>query len=199
MTRSKHPLFGGAIQAFLPAGAIDASSIRLVPNNQEVFMHSESDQSIIIEILERVDEVAEENAIKYHFDALAEANDAQNNQDHIVDRIESIPLNLLAVQRLNSAWYLMGRQQVSKYNEQAKNIINLHLCLLRLSGDLATDILISFNDPVFVNAQSSSSDQQNSNASRWTLNDFEQFFHSFEIVDFGLFASTNEVDMAENQ
>lgn len=44
----------------------------------------------------------------------------------------------------------MGRQQVSKYNEQAKNIINLHLCLLRLSGDLATDILISFNDPVFV-------------------------------------------------
>jgi len=40
------------------------SSIRLVPNNQEVFMHSESDQSIIIEILERVDEVAEENAIK---------------------------------------------------------------------------------------------------------------------------------------
>jgi len=51
---------------------------------------------------------------------------------------------------LNSAWYLMGRQQVSKYNEQAKNIINLHLCLLRLSGDLATDILISFNDPVFV-------------------------------------------------
>jgi len=24
MTRSKHPLFGGAIQAFLPAGAIDA-------------------------------------------------------------------------------------------------------------------------------------------------------------------------------
>jgi len=48
-------------------------------------------------------------------------------------------------------------------------------------------------------AQSSSSDQQNSNASRWTLNDFEQFFHSFEIVDFGLFASTNEVDMAENQ
>jgi hypothetical protein len=40
------------------------SSIRLVPNNQEVFMHSESDQSIIVEILERVDEVSDENAIK---------------------------------------------------------------------------------------------------------------------------------------
>ncbi len=81
MTRIKHPLFGGAIQAFIPDGTIDArqkdflkifriiiidlfSSIRLVPNNQEVFMHAESDQSIIIEILERVDEVTDENAIK---------------------------------------------------------------------------------------------------------------------------------------
>lgn len=52
--------------------------------------------------------------------------------------------------RISSAWYLFGRQQVSKYHEQAKNIVHIHLCLLRLSGDLATDILISFNDPVFV-------------------------------------------------
>ncbi len=52
--------------------------------------------------------------------------------------------------RITSAWYLFGRQQVSKYHEQAKNIIHLHLCLLRLGEDLATDILISFNDPVFV-------------------------------------------------
>jgi hypothetical protein len=40
------------------------SSIRLVPNNQEVYMHNESDQSIIVEILERVDEVSDENSIK---------------------------------------------------------------------------------------------------------------------------------------
>ena len=40
------------------------SSIRLVPNNQEVFMHADSDQSIIIEILERVTEVSDEHAIK---------------------------------------------------------------------------------------------------------------------------------------
>jgi hypothetical protein len=36
---------------------------------------------------------------RYHFDALAEANDAQNVQDHIVDRIEPIPINSLIVQR----------------------------------------------------------------------------------------------------
>ncbi|CAF1154854.1 unnamed protein product [Adineta steineri] len=198
MTRIKRPLFGGAIQAFLPDGFIDASSIRLVPNNQEVFMHAQSDQSIIVEILERVNEVSDENAIKYHFDALAEANDAQNTQDHIVDKIQSIPINSLIVQRLTSAWYLFGRQQVSKYNEQAKNIVYIHLCLLRLGGDLATDLLISFNDPVFVSEQSSSNDQQNQNGSRWTLNDFEEFFRSLEVVDYGLFLPSSNDDNSQS-
>lgn len=52
--------------------------------------------------------------------------------------------------RLTAAWYLFGRQQVSKYHEQAKNIVHMHVCLLRLGGDLATDILISFNDPTLI-------------------------------------------------
>ncbi|UJR29239.1 hypothetical protein I4U23_010453 [Adineta vaga] len=198
MTRIKRPLFGGAIQAFLPDRNIDASSIRLVPNNQEVYMHAESDQSIIVEILERVDEVSDENAIKYHFDALAEANNAENVQDHIIDKIESIPITSLNVQRLTSAWYLFGRQQVSKYHEQAKNIVHLHLCLLRLGGEIATDILISFNDPVLVNSQSSSNDEQIQNGSRWTFDDFKEFFSSFEVVDYGLFVptTTDDVDMS---
>ena len=37
---------------------------------------------------------------RYHFDALAEANDAEQSQDHIVDRIESIPIDSLNVQQL---------------------------------------------------------------------------------------------------
>lgn len=53
-------------------------------------------------------------------------------------------------------------------------------------------------------AQSSSNDQQNENGSRWTLNDFEQFFRSLEIIDYGLFVPTtnnensqsNDVDMS---
>jgi hypothetical protein len=54
-------------------------------------------------------------------------------------------------------------------------------------------------------AQSSSNDQQNQSGSRWTLNDYEQFFRSLEIVDYGLFVPTttnnensqpNDVDMS---
>ncbi len=52
--------------------------------------------------------------------------------------------------------------------------------------------------------QSSSNDQQIQSGSRWTLNDFEQFFRSLEIVDYGLFVPTtnnensqsNDVDMS---
>jgi len=52
--------------------------------------------------------------------------------------------------------------------------------------------------------QSSSNDQQIQHGSRWTLNDFEQFFRSLEIVDYGLFVPTsnnensqsNDVDMS---
>ena len=39
--------------------------------------------------------------------------------------------------------------------------------------------------------ESSSNDQQNQNGSRWILNDFEQLFRSFEIVDYGLFVTTS--------
>ena len=44
-------------------------------------------------------------------------------------------------------------------------------------------------------AQSSSHDQQNQSTTRWSLNDFEQFFRSFDIVDFNLFVpTTNEAN-----
>jgi hypothetical protein len=52
--------------------------------------------------------------------------------------------------------------------------------------------------------QSSSNDQQIQSSSRWTLNDFEEFFRSLEVVDYGLFVTTtnnensqsNDVDMS---
>ncbi|XP_073874631.1 ran guanine nucleotide release factor isoform X3 [Macaca fascicularis] len=46
------PLFGGAFSAILPTGAIDVSDLRPVPDNQEVFCHPVTDQSLIVELLE---------------------------------------------------------------------------------------------------------------------------------------------------
>ncbi|KAI8622709.1 hypothetical protein BC830DRAFT_1052748, partial [Chytriomyces sp. MP71] len=51
MTQS-HPLFGGAISLLLPNGYVDASQLRQVPDNQEVFVSSTDNSSIIVELLE---------------------------------------------------------------------------------------------------------------------------------------------------
>ena len=44
------------------------SDVRQVPDNQEVFTHSRTDQSMIIEILEFA-EGADEDAVKYVFES----------------------------------------------------------------------------------------------------------------------------------
>lgn len=49
----------------------------------------------------------------------------------------------------DGVYYLHGRDQVSKYKETAKNLIDIHLALYRYRN-FATDILITFNDPILI-------------------------------------------------
>jgi hypothetical protein len=72
MATSKRELFGGAITANLPNGYLDArfvvqyaslkwtalmySDMRQIPDNQEVFLSSNSETSVIFEILQMVEE-----------------------------------------------------------------------------------------------------------------------------------------------
>jgi hypothetical protein len=76
-------LFGGAITAELPTGCIDASyvsivstpshsahffgtsDLRQVPDTQEVFLYPDSEISIIIEVLERVEPADNYDAAKF--------------------------------------------------------------------------------------------------------------------------------------
>ncbi|XP_028840172.1 ran guanine nucleotide release factor isoform X2 [Denticeps clupeoides] len=70
------PLFGGALSACVPHGAQDVSELRQVPDNQEVFAHRHTDQSIVVELLEHQGHVEDEGAARYHFEDLAESNHA---------------------------------------------------------------------------------------------------------------------------
>ena len=45
---SIRPLFGGAFSCFIPTNSLDASSVREVPDNQEVFCHTDNDQSLMV-------------------------------------------------------------------------------------------------------------------------------------------------------
>lgn len=51
---TRKPLFGGALEAELPEQFADVSTIRQVPDNQEVFIDKDGFTSIIFDITERV-------------------------------------------------------------------------------------------------------------------------------------------------
>jgi hypothetical protein len=67
-------LFGGAITMTLPASFEDVSTIRQVPDHQEVFVDQLTDMSLIVEIL-AFEEVSNEGAAQHFFDDLAQFNE----------------------------------------------------------------------------------------------------------------------------
>ena len=95
------PLFGGAMSICIPSQWRDVSEIRQVPDNQEVFqdctfadgsvfqgelgIHG-SGGCIVIEVLEREDDVSDDCAAEFYYKDLAEANgsiDDSNSRDDI--------------------------------------------------------------------------------------------------------------------
>ncbi|KAK7487968.1 hypothetical protein BaRGS_00020869 [Batillaria attramentaria] len=178
-------LFGDAIAGILPSDVQDMSEVREIPDNQEVFAHPNTDQSIIIEILEFVQET-DEQALRTHFEDLASSNDAASSSDSCILGTEVLDRQQLAMKQCSCAYWLMGQQRVSKFNESAKNDVNLHMVLYRLP-QFTTDILVTFNDPVNVNPESSSHQAMATATVPWTVDDFRALVNSLTIVDTGLF------------
>lgn len=184
MSLKANDLLGGALSVLLPSNAKDISDLRQIPDNQEVFAHPVTDQSIIIEILEYVDKDDEE-AIRTHFSDLASDNDVQSG-DAIIAQTEKIPDTDLKMTQCDNAYYILGQQNVSKFNEAAKNTVDMHIGLFRISK-FTTDILVTFNNPSNINPESSSHKPVPVSADPWTLQDFRQILTSLAIVDEGIF------------
>lgn len=69
------PLFGGALSVTIPARLDDISQFRQVPDTQEVFADANTDQSVVVELLEPC-EAEDGDAAKFHFNSLASDNEA---------------------------------------------------------------------------------------------------------------------------
>ncbi|XP_051900654.1 ran guanine nucleotide release factor [Pristis pectinata] len=187
-------LFGGSFSVVLPPHAIDVSDIRELPDNQEVFMHSSTDQSIIIELLEYQGQVPDEDAARYHFDDVTAINGVSAGDGTEVLSVGPISRDQIALKELSSAWFLSGRQRVAKFNEQAKNTVNMHLVLFRLP-QYTTDILITFNDPTMISPLSSSrgadpvqpGGSSANPAQCWTLEQFRATAHSLRLLNPAVF------------
>ncbi|XP_072254957.1 ran guanine nucleotide release factor [Pyxicephalus adspersus] len=199
----QRPLFGGAFSAQLPPSVQDVSELREIPDNQEVFAHVHTDQSVIIELLEYQDGMSDPDAARYHFEDVATSNDAQGKAE--VVSVEPLPLAQLSLSSCSSAWALTGHQLVSKFNEQAQNTVTIYMALFRMP-QYSTDLLVTFkglreipdNQEVFAHVHTDQSviielleyqdGMSDPDAARpWTQEDFNRLLCSFRLHDPSIF------------
>lgn len=180
------PLFGGALSAVFPRGTVDVSDLREIPDNQEVFASAHSDQSVIVELVEYQGQVADHDAARYHFEDIAAGNSALEPGSSEVSSVVALQKPDLLLSECSSAWMLTGTQRVSKFNEDARNTVTLHLGLFRLP-QFSTDVLVSFNDPQNISAGSSSASATGPHEQRWTVQDFHQLLRTLTLHNPGLF------------
>ncbi|KAF3787820.1 Ran guanine nucleotide release factor [Nymphaea thermarum] len=76
---SEHPLFGGAISSAFPMRFQDLSSIREVPDHQEVFADSSRDESLFFELLELKNDVSDSESAIWFLQDLANEQDAEGS------------------------------------------------------------------------------------------------------------------------
>lgn len=181
-----HPLFGGALSAVLPQTATDISKVREIPDNQEVFAHAHTDQSLIVELVEYQGQVADQDAARYHFEDIASSNKALEPGAFEVTGVVPLSKSEVSLSHCSSAWMLTGTQCVSKFNEDARNVVTLHLGLFRLP-QFATDVLITFNDPHSISPDSSSATSAETHREPWTVLDFQRLMQTLTLHNPGLF------------
>ncbi|XP_050933069.1 LOW QUALITY PROTEIN: ran guanine nucleotide release factor [Lates calcarifer] len=181
-----HPLFGGALSAVIPHSATDISELREIPDNQEVFAHAHTDQSLIVELVEYQGQVTDQDSARYHFEDIAGSNKALEPGGFEVTSVAALPKSELSLSECSSAWMLTGTQCVSKFNEEAKNTVTLHPGVLRLP-QFSTDVLITFNDPQSISPDSSSAAAVETHREPWTVQEFQRLLQTLTLHNPGLF------------
>lgn len=162
-------------------------------------MDSDSTISIIIEILEKVDQTDLTRAAQYvffvlrsiyihiftypksrfHFDSLAHDNSALSSMVHDTKIIPNDLQGDLILSRI----VLVGTQHVPKFNQLQPDEVRIAMCLFRIE-DKDTDMVVTANVPM----QSASGEVIREEEWVTAKAIFDSLIMSLEIVDIGLFA-----------
>lgn len=148
----RRELFGGAITVDLPTRLVDVSDFRPVPDNQEVWTDADRDESIIVELLERVDVGPSdaEGAAAWFFRDLAAVNDASVESG--LSRISRVTV-MTGDEHLPSlngpfahASMCVGTQTVAKGRDgdDKRNDVEVVVVNVRLP-QVRTDVLVTLN------------------------------------------------------
>ncbi|KER25595.1 hypothetical protein T265_06995 [Opisthorchis viverrini] len=119
------------------------SDLRQIPDNQEVFVHPSTNQSVVVDILEQIDTQDPKEAARLHFQEVGRTNDAS---EVVIETVEELSPPYRDP-HCTSMVYLTGLQKVAKFNETVEHLVRIYQALYRYSSDSA-DVLVSVNNPL---------------------------------------------------
>ncbi|KAL5490890.1 hypothetical protein EMCRGX_G016086 [Ephydatia muelleri] len=181
-------LFGGAFTCVFPQEFQNVSTFREIPDNQEVFSHIVTDQSIIFELVEYED-IPDDQIAQFHFKELTAANDASTST---VVSVDCVPTEPGTMDDCSAIWLLSGQQAVAKFNEpdSGRNLVDLYLAVFRLE-QYQTDMLVTLNNPVLISQCSSSAvDNPPLQTGALLAGLFREIVQSLRLVDSSIFGET---------
>eukprot|EP01132_Coremiostelium_polycephalum_P004887 gene4887-6095_t len=183
------PLYGGAIEVILPKRFIDISQYRQVPDHQEVFVDEHTEQSVIIELLER-QPVSDQESLSFHYNVICEEAGILPEKRILVNSRAITTKEMPNFPDSFPKYLLLAQQKVAKFNETAENTINVYMAIVRLER-AKTDLLITLNEAIEISPESSSINavKTTTPSSDHTLIEslFLSILNSFKIKDYGLF------------
>ncbi|QEU59447.1 Mog1 [Kluyveromyces lactis] len=144
----RQELYGGAISTVIPKTFLDASMLRQVPDTQEVFVNSRRenepsedglgfDESVIVDLMQRVEENNDRKALDIHLAEISELNGSQKWT--VIDHQEQKELKSQTCIVVETA-YKWGK-------ESMKETVVMCVALLRLD-QFDTDVIISVHVPI---------------------------------------------------
>ncbi|ODN77475.1 hypothetical protein, variant [Cryptococcus amylolentus CBS 6039] len=197
------PLFGGAIALALPQDSIDASDLRQIPDNQEVFLFPHSDTALVLEVLELVEEGGAKDdlweAAKFHFGSIAHDNASLSSTIFTSPPSSPIPSTpSTSTPSQIKATTLAGTQQIHKFSHDPTGApregheadvpdqVWIGLALWRVwiegaAGRKKADVVLSVN--VNLSAEGGEGAKEQHLVEGW----FAQAVDSFKVEEFGLF------------
>jgi hypothetical protein len=194
-TTTERALFGGAVSCALPSDFLDISDLRQVPDNQECFQ-GPSGHLLVIEILERQNDVSDETAVEYFFNDLAQSNGCEEDWNRIFHPgsvltsssssssssnciCQGLPPEATVCQGSGQQKVAVGRDtdvtgNPRRTQQQQVHDIRVELCVIRLPMQ-STDVIITLSTPTIM---PTSNDEIS----------FVQILSSFQIRDWSLFS-----------
>lgn len=142
-------LYGGAITSTIPPHFLDASTLREIPDNQEVFVGDGSvdnvEQSLVFDLMEELAQAKSlEDAAQSHLHEITALNGAETC--HVL--IPAQPLaNKFNTGELSST-ILVGAEPAHKWGRASNNnVLIIALALVRISK-VKADLVVSYNMPI---------------------------------------------------